>query len=153
MVKDEMRLFLIRHGAIVALLGSLAGLGYMFVITGDFPGSFKAWHLAHLQGVMTGIMIIAVSSLVTRLSLNDRKLRILAYSFVIFGYCYSIGPVFGAVVGVEGIEPALPLANMLFYASNTIASLSVLLGLGLIIYGARKVRSRNQLTSSLSPSK
>ncbi len=139
-MKDEMRLFLIRHGAIVALLGSLAGLGYMFVITGEFPGSFKAWHLAHLQGVLTGIMIIAVSSLITRLSLDDRKLRILAHSFVIFGYCYSIGPVFGAVAGVKGLEPALPVGNLIFYASNTIASLSVLVGLGLIIYGARKRR-------------
>jgi hypothetical protein len=135
-----MRLFLIRHGAIVALLGSLAGLGYMLVITGEFPGSFKAWHLAHLQGVLTGIMIIAVSSLITRLSLDGRKLRILAYSFVIFGYCYSIGPVFGAVVGVKGLVPALPVGNLIFYASNTIASLSVLVGLGLIIYGARKRR-------------
>lgn len=139
-MKNEVRLFLIRHGAIVALLGSLAGLGYMFVITGEIQGSFKAWHLAHLQGVMTGIMIIAVSSVVSLLSLDDRKLRILAYSLVIFGYCYSLGPVFGAFVGVKGIEPALPLANLLFYASNTIASLSVLLGLGLIIYGARKIR-------------
>jgi len=112
----------------------------MFVITGEIQGSFKAWHLAHLQGVMTGIMIIAVSSVVSLLSLDDRKLRILAYSLVIFGYCYSLGPVFGAFVGVKGIEPALPLANLLFYASNTIASLSVLLGLGLIIYGARKIR-------------
>jgi len=140
-VKNEVRLFLIRHGAIVALLGSLAGLGYMFVITGEFPGSFKAWHLAHLQGVLTGIMIIAVSSLVTSLRLDDRKLRILAYSFVIFGYCYSIGPVFGAVLGVKGLEPALPVGNLLFYASNTIASLSVLVGLGLTIYGARKTRT------------
>ena len=140
-MKNEVRLFLIRHGAIVALLGSLAGLGYMFVITGEFPGSFKAWHLAHLQGVLTGIMIIAVSSVVTLLSLDDRKFRILAYSFVIFGYCYSIGPVFGAVVGVKGLEPALPVGNILFYMSNTIASLSVLVGLGLIIYGARKTRS------------
>jgi len=140
-VKNEVRLFLIRHGAIVALLGSLAGLGYMFVITGEFPGSFKAWHLAHLQGVMTGIMIIAVSSLVIPLSLDGRKLRILAYSFVIFGYCYSIGPVFGAVVGVQGLEPALPVGNLIFYVSNTIASLSVLVGLGLIIHGARKTRS------------
>ncbi len=140
-MKDEVRLFLIRHGAIVALLGSLAGLDYMFVITGEFPGSFKAWHLAHLQGVLTGIMIIAVSSLVTSLRLDDRKLRILAYSFVIFGYCYSIGPVFGAVLGVKGLEPALPVGNILFYTSNTIASLSVLVGLGLIIYGVRKTRT------------
>jgi len=140
-VRDETRLFLIKHGAIVSLLGSLAGLGYMLIITGEFPGSFKAWHLAHLQGVMTGIMIIAVSSVVPLLNLDDRKLRILAYSFVIFGYCYSIGPVFGALVGVKGLEPALPVGNLIFYASNTIASLSVLVGLGLIIYGARKTGS------------
>ena len=140
-MKNEVRLFLIRHGAIVALLGSLSGLGYMFVITGEFPGSYKAWHLAHLQGVLTGIMILAVSSLVTLLSLDDRKLRILAYAFVVFGYCYSIGPALGAVLGVRGIEPAMPVGNLLFYASNTIASLSVLVGLGFIIYGARKTRT------------
>jgi hypothetical protein len=48
--------------------------------------------------------------------------------------------VFGAVAGVKGLEPALPVGNLIFYASNTIASLSVLVGLGLIIYGARKRR-------------
>jgi hypothetical protein len=137
-VKNKVRLFLVRHGAIVAFLGSLAGLAYTFVITGEIPGSIKAWHLAHLQGVMIGIMIIAVSSLVTLVNLDERKLWILAYCFVITGYGYSVGPVFGAVVGVRGIEPALPVGNLLFYASNTIASLSVLVGLALTIYGARK---------------
>lgn len=68
------------------------------------------------------------------------KLRILAYSFVIFGYCHSIGPVFGAVAGVKGLEPALPVGNLIFCASNTIASLSVLVGLGLIVCGVRKRR-------------
>ncbi len=140
-MRNEVRLFLIRHGAIVALLGSLSGLGYMFVITGEFPGSYKAWHLAHLQGVLTGIMIIAVSSLVPLLNLDDRKLRILAVAFVLFGYCYSIGPVLGAVLGVRGLEPGLPVANLIFYTSNTVASLSVLVGLGFIIYGARKTRT------------
>ena len=45
---------------------------------------------------------------------------------------------FGALAGVKGLELALPVANLLFYASNTVASLSVLVGLGFIIYGARK---------------
>ena len=140
-MENEVRLFLIRHGAIVAFFGSLAGLAYTFVITGEFPGSIKAWHLAHLQGVMIGIMILAVSSLVPHVNLDDRKLWILSYCFVITGYCYSIGPVFGAVLGVRGIEPVLPVGNILFYASNTIASLSVLVGLGLTIYGAQKTRT------------
>ncbi len=59
---QDLRLFLIRHGAIVVLLGALSGLGYMFVITGDMSGSMRAWHLAHLQGILTGILIIAGSS-------------------------------------------------------------------------------------------
>ena len=140
-MKNEVRLFMVRHGAIVAFLGSLAGLAYTFVITGEIPGSMKAWHLAHLQGVMIGIMIIAVSSLVALVNLDDRNLWILAYCFVVTGYCYSIGPVVGAVLGVRGIEPALPVGNILFFASNTVASLSVLVGLGFTIYGARKIRT------------
>ncbi len=140
-MKDEVRSFLIRHGAFVAFLGSLNGLAYTFVITGEIPGSIKAWHLAHIQGVMIGIMILAVSSLVAFVNLEDRKLKILAYCFVVTGYCYSIGPALGAVLGVRGIEPALPVGNILFYTSNTIASLCVLVGLGLTIYGARKTRS------------
>lgn len=137
-MKDEVRLFLIRHGGIVAFLGSLTGLAYTFVVTGELPGSIRAWHLAHIQGVMIGIMILAVSSLVTRLNLDDRKLWVLAYCFVVTGYGYSIGPVFGAVVGVRGIEPVLPITNIVFYVSNTIASLSVLIGLGMTIFGTRK---------------
>jgi hypothetical protein len=140
-VKDEVRLFLIRHGAIVAFLGCLAGLAYTFVVTGELAGSIRAWHLAHIQGVMIGILILAVSSLVNRVNLDDKKLWILAYAFVITGYCYSIGPVFGAVMGVRGIEPVLPVANIVFYVSNTIASLSVLVGLGMTIFGARKNRT------------
>lgn len=137
-MKNEVRLFLMRHGAIVAFLGSLAGLAYTFVITGQLPGSIRAWHLAHLQGVLVGILILALSSVVTLLNMEGRKLWILAYCFVVTGYCYSIGPVFGALVGARGIEPALPVGNLLFYASNSIASLSVLVGLGLTVYGARK---------------
>ncbi len=138
-MKNEVRLFLMRHGAVVAFLGSLTGLAYMLVITGELSGSLKAWHLAHLQGVLIGILILAVSSLVNLLSLDGRKLWILAYCYVVTGYCYSIGPVFGALVGERGIQPLPPVGNLVFYASNSIASLSILVGLGLTVYGARKI--------------
>jgi len=135
------RVFMIKHGAIVAFLGALSGLAYTFVITGDIPGSIRAWHLAHLQGVMTGILIIAVSSCITHLNLDQRKSRILAYTYVITGYCYSIGPVWGAIFDVRGIEPVMPLGNIMMFVSNSIASVSVLIGLGLTIYGCRKTKS------------
>lgn len=66
-MNDELRLFMVRHGGIVAFIGALAGLAYTFVLTGDIPGCIRAWHLAHLQGVMTGILLIAVSSCINYL--------------------------------------------------------------------------------------
>ena len=137
-MQTELRLFLVRHGAIVTLLGAFSGLAYAFVLTGDLSGSMRAWHLAHLQGVLTGILLIAASSFITHLPLSPAILSAAAYSFVITGYCYAIGPVFGAVLGVRGLEPAAPLTNLVMYTSNLVASISIVVGLVLTIYGASK---------------
>jgi MFS family permease len=139
-MNNELRLFMVRHGGIVAFLGSLSGVAYTFIITGDIPGSIRAWHLAHLQGVMTGILLIAVSSYITHLNLDEKRRRLLAYSFIITGYCYSLGPMWGAILGVRGIEPVAPLSNLLMFISNSIASVSVLIGLGLTVYGAGRTK-------------
>jgi hypothetical protein len=137
-MNSDLRLFLVRHGAIVALLGAFSGLAYTFVITGDLSGSMRAWHLAHLQGVLTGILLIAASSFITHLPLSPGSRSTVAYSFVITGYCYSIGPIFGAFFGVRGIEPVAPLSNLVMYTSNLVASISIIVGLVLTIYGASK---------------
>ena len=137
-MNSDLRLFMVKHGAIVALLGALSGLAYTFVITGDLPGSMQAWHLAHLQGVLTGILVIAASSFITHLPLSLKSRYVVAYSFVITGYCYSIGPLFGAVFGVRGIEPVMPASNLIMYLSNLIAGILVVVSLVLTIHGASK---------------
>lgn len=140
-MNSDLRLFMVKHGAVVALLGACSGLAYAFILTGDMQGSMRAWHLAHLQGVLTGILLIASSSYITHVNLTQRGCRITAYSFVITGYCYSIGPIFGAVFGVRGIEPVMPASNLIMYLSNLVASISIVVGLVLTIYGAAKKQS------------
>jgi hypothetical protein len=137
-MKADIRRMMVMHGGIVAFIGALSGLVYTFVISGDIPGSMRAWHLAHLQGIMTGMLIIAVSSFVDHVALDEKKSRIMAVSFIITGYCYAIGPVWGAVFGVRGLSPEMPAANIVMLVSNTVASVSVLIGLGLLISGAKK---------------
>lgn len=134
-------LMMAKHGAIVTFIGALAGLSYTLVITGDIPGSIRAWHLAHLQGLMTGMLIMIVSSFVIHLNLDSKKRLILIYSFLTTGYCYAFGPIWGAVLGVRGVEPVAPLSNILFFITNTIASISILIGLGLTIYGFIKAKA------------
>ncbi|HSV95603.1 MAG TPA: hypothetical protein VLM75_01585 [Spirochaetota bacterium] len=129
---------MIMHGGIVALLGAFSGLGFALAISGDIPGSVRAWHLAHLQGILTGILIIAVSSCVSHITLDAKKMKIMKLCFIVTGYCYAVGPVWGAVFGVRGLAPEMPAANIVMFLSNTVASISVLIGLGLLIAGARR---------------
>ncbi|MBN1635364.1 MAG: hypothetical protein JW920_02550 [Deltaproteobacteria bacterium] len=135
---DKLRFLLVKHGAIVTIIGTIAGLVYGFVITGDMSGSVKSWHLAHLQGVLTGILMLAASSYIDHISLTENKRRFLAYALIITGYCYSIGPIWGAVFNVRGIQPSEPLSNLIMFTSNTVASISVLLALLLSFWGAGK---------------
>lgn len=129
---------MVKHGAIVTTLGAFSGLVYAFVLTSDIQGNTQAWHLAHLQGVITGILIIAASSYIDLLFISSKARQILAYCFVITGYCYSLAPVWGAVFHVRGIDPVMPLSNLIMFTTNTAASITVLIGLGITIFGAVK---------------
>ncbi len=42
----------------------------------------------------------------------------------------------GCLFGVRGLFPEMPVANIVMFVSNTVASVSVLAGLGLLVFGA-----------------
>lgn len=77
-MNDSIRRILIMHGGIVTSVGALSGLFYSLAISGDMPGSVQAWHLAHLQGILTGLLIIAVSSCVSHIRLDAGKSLVMA---------------------------------------------------------------------------
>jgi hypothetical protein len=67
------RLRLIQHGAFVAVIGLLSGFGMVFAILdavhvwpvtipygGNIPGSEHGWRVAHVAGVMNGILMMIV---------------------------------------------------------------------------------------------
>ncbi|HSA16506.1 MAG: hypothetical protein AB2L13_14830 [Spirochaetota bacterium] len=140
-MNDSIRRILIMHGGIVTSVGALSGLLYSLAISGDMPGSVQAWHLAHLQGILTGLLIIAVSSCVSHIRLDAGKSLVMAVCFIITGYCYAFGPIWGALFGVRGLFPEMPVANIVMFVSNTVASVSVLAGLGLLVFGAWRKRT------------
>lgn len=68
---EKGRLILIFHGAVIAIIGLLSGFGFVFEIlnslsvwpvvidiSGQFPGSERGWRVAHVAGVMNGLMLI-----------------------------------------------------------------------------------------------
>jgi len=136
-VEKKLRASLVFHGAIVILLGMLAGFPYAFVIMGTMEGDLRAWRMAHLEGVMNGLLCLAAAGVFRRLSLSAGQQRLMTWSFILMGYGNVIASILGASTGQRGLQFAAPAANMAVFALFTVAIVAVFLGLGLLAYGAR----------------
>ncbi len=91
------RLLLLVNGALVALVGLLSGFGFVFEIlnsisvwpvsfemSGDFPGSERGWRVAHVAGVMNGMLIILVA-----LALPHIQASLRAQGWIVGGMIYT----------------------------------------------------------------
>lgn len=131
------RLQMALHGALVILLGLLAGIPYALVVTGAMGGEERAWRMAHAEGIQNGMMMLAVAGIAGRLSLDARRSSLCAWSLIVASYGNVIASIVGASTGNRGLALAMPLANVVVYALFVVAIFGVLTGLGLVVQGAR----------------
>jgi hypothetical protein len=136
-MEPRWRARLVFHGAVVILLGLLAGFPHAFVLTGQIVGEERAWRMAHLEGLLNGMLAMLAGAAGGSLVLSERQQAWLVWSLVVTGYGNVIASVLGATFGVRGLAftgpPANAIMNLLFW----IAILGILIGVGLLIAGAR----------------
>jgi len=131
---------MIFHGAVVILLGLLAGFPYALVITGSLVSSERAWRMAHLEGVLNGLLVIVVAAVWDRLALDGWKRDVLAWSLVLMAYGNVVASVIGATFAVRGLEPGGSPSNTLVYLLFMMAVVGIVVGIGLVAEGAWKRR-------------
>lgn len=91
------RLRLIQHGAIIAVIGLLSGFGMVCVILdaihvwpvtlpyeGEIPGSERGWRVAHVAGVMNGMLMILIG-----LALTTTEPTLRAQAWIVWGMVYT----------------------------------------------------------------
>jgi len=139
-VDSGTRTSLVFHGIVVIVLGLLAGIPYALVIGGDLSGEVRAWRMAHLEGVLNGMLMIVISAAGDSLSLSAGRSRLLLRCFLVAGYGNIAASVIGASFGVRGLTPAGPASNFVTYAIFMAAVVAVLLGLGVAAQGALRAR-------------
>jgi hypothetical protein len=126
------------HGAAVIWVGLLAGLPFGMVIMGRMPGDTRAWHMAHLEGILNGLLTIAAGAALGRLTLDERSIPLYARSFIVAAWGNVIASIFAAMVHQRGLELALPLTNLVVFVGFVIAIVAVLLGLYLMMRGSKE---------------
>jgi hypothetical protein len=139
----KVRARLVFHGAVVVMLGLLAGFPHAFVLTGQIQGEERAWRMAHLEGLLNGMLMMLAGASGGSLALSASQQSWLLWSLVAAGYGNVIASVLGATFGVRGLALAGPPANAIMNLLFWIAIVGILAGVGLLIAGARNaVRSK-----------
>ena len=153
-MSSRLQSLLVAHGALVFLLGMIAGFPFAFVLVGKvvlwpipgsldwtMPGDVRAWRMAHLEGILNGLTLIAVAAIAPRLRLGDRAQRWLAWSLIVTAWGNMIASLIGPLFGGRGLEFTQGTANNVMYVLFVIAILAILLAMTLVAWGAlRAVR-------------
>jgi hypothetical protein len=134
------RASLVFHGIVVIVLGLLPGIPYALVIGGDLPGDLRAWRMAHLEGVLNGMLMLVISAAGGSMTLSPGRSRLLVRCFGVAGYGNVAASVLGAIFGVRGLTPTGPASNFVTYVIFMAAVVGVLLGLAIAAQGALRAR-------------
>ena len=127
---------MIFHGAVVILLGLLAGFPYALVVTGTLASSERAWRMAHLEGILNGLTLIAVAAVAPWLVLGRRTQRALAWLLIVTAWGNIVPSVIGPLFGGRGLEFGGSAANSVMYVLFVAAVVAVLVAMVLVFVGA-----------------
>jgi hypothetical protein len=133
------RLRLIFHGAVVVLIGLLAGLP---TVVESINGAERFWHTAHEALIMIGIYILAASAVVPVLVLERRENSFLVWAYLAMGYGFVIALVMGGIVGANAFEPGGTPIRFIAFLAAVIGIAGAFLATGLTIIGARTALKR-----------
>jgi len=133
---SRLRARLVFHGAVVVMLGLLAGFPHAFVLTGQLAGEERAWRMAHLEGLLNGMLTMLAGAVGGALVLSASQQRWLLWSLLAAAYGNVIASVLGASAGVRGLALAGPPANVVMNLLFWVAIAGVFVGVALLVAGA-----------------
>jgi len=147
---ERRRALLVANGALVFMVGLIAGFPFTFVILGKIvlwpfpgalevhlPGDVRAWRMAHLEGILNGLTLIGVAAVAPWLALGPRAQRVVAWLLIVTAWGNIVASVIGPVFGGRGLA-----ANSVMYLLFVAAVVAVLVAMALVFVGAlRRTRA------------
>jgi hypothetical protein len=147
-MSDRLQSTMIAHGALVFLVGMVVGFPFAFVLLQKVvlwplpavqwtpPGDVRAWRMAHLEGILNGLTLIAVAAAGRRIALGVRAQAWVGWGLIVTAWGNMIASVIGPLFGVRGLEFGDGVANSLMYLLFVVAIVAVMVAMVLVARGA-----------------
>ncbi|QZH69449.1 hypothetical protein [Mycolicibacterium farcinogenes] len=122
---------MIVHGAVILLIGLVAGLPYgQSIRTGVSEPRQRAWSAAHTGLTGTGVMLIALGAVARGWGMDGQLGHATTLSLIASGYGFVFAMVLAACTGKRGLTAAMPIANLAVAAGYVFSVTTVLIGAG-----------------------
>jgi hypothetical protein len=132
----EVEELLLLNGAIVLLIGLVAGVPYARVLDRNSAGAERAWRVAHSGLTMGGTLLIALSAAMSRIELGDTTEALVAYSFIVSGYAFAVAlPFAGWLARRATLSSPATASSRLVTIGNLIGAVTSLIGAVVLVYG------------------
>ena len=143
------------HGALLFLAGMAAGFPLAFEILGAFdlwpiriefqmPGDVRGWRMAHLEGALNGMLLLAVAAIGPRLRLEARATRLAVGGLLVTGWGNVVASWLGPLSETRGLAATGLDWNTLVFAIFMAAVVGVVIALVVVYRGARAALRQDQ---------
>ena len=139
---------MVAHGAIVFLVGLAAGFPFAFeilqrfelwplpwVVTFDPPGDLRAWRMAHMEGILNGVVLFAVAGIGDRILLSRRAQAWTYYGLIVAAWGNTVASTLSPIFDARGLTFG-GFWNSASYLLFVAAIFGVVIALVLIAKGA-----------------
>ncbi len=144
-----MKSLLVAHGGLILLVGMLTGFPLAFEILGGIeiwpspglvefrvPGDLRAWRMAHLQGILNGLLLIGIGAAGAQLRLTIRAERWIGRGLLACGWGNMMASLIGPLAGVRGLAFTGMGWNSLVFVLFMTAVVGGFVSIGLVLRGA-----------------
>ena len=145
---------LVAHGALVFLLGMAAGFPLAFEILGrvemwpipasvsvEMPGDYRGWRMAHLEGVLNGLLLISVAAVGSHLRLGARGAAWVTKGLLVCAWGNITASWIGPLSETRGLAFTGLSWNSLVYLLFVAAIVGVVGAMIAVFSGARRAAS------------
>ena len=113
---------LVGHGALVLLWGFVVGFGFLFFLIGEIalwpipgriayqmPGTYDAWRMAHMEGIVNGLLLWLVALVLPLVPLASPGRRRLTWAAIVVAWTIVVASTF---------DPLFPDSRGLRFGAN-----------------------------------
>lgn len=112
---DRMHTLLVANGCVVFLLGLAAGFPFAMEILQRFdlaplpaiavdpPGDMRGWRMAHMEGILNGMVLFAAAAIAPLVKFSARGAAVAFWGFLVTAWGNTIASIIGPMTETRGL--------------------------------------------------